>query len=238
MTGTHMLAVGIALGIAMAMAGGAIADDYSCVPLEVAVLDNRAHVRCAEPPPKSRIGYPRDVGYPIMYFAAPLSDPEWANRFIQMANVAMTAGRTIRFSYTSGDYSGEPFGCARIDCRTPWAFALEAVASTPTGSGHCFAELSSALALQVPFVNLNGTYHWANLQYVPGGTTADFALTNYGPVQDKNNFSQCDPSTLSETITLHIPRLAYLGVSYWADLHYELHAGGWVFTLTAWGQNP
>ena len=27
------------------------ATDYNCVPVEVAVFDNRAHVACAEPPP-------------------------------------------------------------------------------------------------------------------------------------------------------------------------------------------
>lgn len=62
------------LGGSVLAAGAGGTEVFSCVPLEVAVLDNRAHVLCAEPIVKYRGGYPRDDGYPVMYFAVPLSD--------------------------------------------------------------------------------------------------------------------------------------------------------------------
>lgn len=126
------LVVGVVLGTSFAMIRPANAVDYNCVPLEVAVLSNRVHVECAAPAPKTRGGYPTDTGDPIKFFAVSLSaNQDWVNRFIQAADIAIASGLTIRFSYTSGDYSGESFGCARRDCRKPGAFALEKVASVP-----------------------------------------------------------------------------------------------------------
>ena len=117
---TTFLATGPVLGIY-----------YSCVVLEVAILQNRAHVLCAEPPVKSRGGYPRDTGHPIMYFALPLSDGDYTNRFVNVSNLALQSGHTMFFSYTSGDYSGEAYDCDRANCRKPWAFGLEKFPSTP-----------------------------------------------------------------------------------------------------------
>ena len=126
-----ILAAVLALGSSVPAAGAALSKDFNCVPIEVAVLDNRAHVLCAEPQPKYRGGYPVDNGDRIAYFAVPLSDANLSSRFIQVGNTAMAAGITIRFSYISGDYSGEAFGCDRANCRVPWAFALEKVAWSP-----------------------------------------------------------------------------------------------------------
>lgn len=103
----------------------------NCVPLEVAVLDNHAHVLCAEPIPTYRGGYPLDNGYAVKYFAVPLSDNNWSGRFIQVADIALASGMPVRFSYTSGDYSGESFGCDRTNCRVPWAFTLVKTSWTP-----------------------------------------------------------------------------------------------------------
>ena len=121
----HMLAVGVALAINITVLSSASAVDYNCVPLEVAVLDKRVHVECAEPAPKTRGSYPTDTGNAIRYFAVSLSNnQEWVNRFLQVADIAITSGHPIRFSFTSGDYSGEAFGCSRTNCRKPWAFSL------------------------------------------------------------------------------------------------------------------
>lgn len=111
-------------------AGADFSRDFNCVPLEVSVLDNRAHVLCAEPS-DHRGGYPVDNEYRITYFAVPLSQEDWSSRFVYVGNIAMAAGMPIRFSYISGDYSGEAFGCLRTDCRVPWAFALVKTAWSP-----------------------------------------------------------------------------------------------------------
>jgi hypothetical protein len=86
----------------------------------------------AAPAPKTRGGYPTDAGNAIRFFAVALAaNPDWSNRFLQLADIAIASGLTLRYSYTSGDYSGETFGCARHDCRTPWGFALVPRASVP-----------------------------------------------------------------------------------------------------------
>ena len=121
----HAFTVGAALVITVAAVSAASAVDYNCVPLEVATLDNRVHVECAEPAPKTRGSYPMDTGHSIRYFAVSLSaNQDWSSRFLQVANIAITSGNPIQFSFTSGDYSGETFGCSRTDCRKPWSFKL------------------------------------------------------------------------------------------------------------------
>lgn len=116
---------------AILAAAPAVAADYVCVPLEVSVLDNRAHVECAAPAGKTRGGYPVDTGHAIVYFAVPLTDTAWAGRFIQVANLSMTSGMPMLIRYASGDYSGEAFGCARGNCRTPEAYSLRRTAHVP-----------------------------------------------------------------------------------------------------------
>ena len=116
----------------LATMGTAHATDYNCVPLEVSVLDNRVHVQCAEPAPKTRGSYPKDTGHSIIYFAVALSsDQAWVDRFIQTANISINTGLPLRFGYTSGDYSGEAYGCVRANCRKPWAISLLKTAVVP-----------------------------------------------------------------------------------------------------------
>ena len=116
---------------AMVAAAPAVAADYICVPLEVSVLDNRAHVECAAPAGKTRGGYPVDTGHAIVYFAVPLTDAAWAGRFIHVATLSMTSGMPMLIRYASGDYSGETFGCARGNCRAPEAYGLQRTAHVP-----------------------------------------------------------------------------------------------------------
>src|ERR1700737_2782951 len=97
-------AIGLAVAFISAFPGPAKATDYNCFPLEVAVLDTRVHVQCAAPAPKFRGSYPTDTGNPVIYFAVSTSDDQdWVNRFIQIADIAITSGMPIRFSFTSGD---------------------------------------------------------------------------------------------------------------------------------------
>jgi hypothetical protein len=126
-----VLVVLLALGTSMPAAGAGSAVTFNCVPLEVTVLDASARVLCAEPMTKYRPGYTVDNGYAVKYFAVPLTDGNWSGRFIQVGDIAMASGMPIRFSYTSGDYSGEAFGCDRTDCRVPWVFTLVKTAWTP-----------------------------------------------------------------------------------------------------------
>lgn len=112
-----------ALGVLSLGAARAHAADYNCVPVELAHLSNRIHVLCAEPR-DIRGGYPKDGTTPIRFFAVPLSDPSWANRFTQLVDVAMTAGHVVQFKYTAGDTSGAAFGCGAQDCRTPFGILL------------------------------------------------------------------------------------------------------------------
>jgi hypothetical protein len=126
-----LLAILLVLSTSMPVAGADTTKTYNCVPLEVAVLDNRAHVLCAEPIQAYRGGYPLDNGYAVKYFAVPISDRNWSGRFIQVADIAMASGMPVRFNYTSGDYRGESFGCARTNCRVPWAFTLVKTSWTP-----------------------------------------------------------------------------------------------------------
>ncbi len=114
--------------LALLAGNRAEAKSFSCVPLEVQENTNLAQVLCAAPS-KFRGGYPIDTHHTITYFAVPMNNPIFAKRFIQLANIAITAGFTLRFSYTSGDYSGESFGCNRGNCRSPWSFGIEKRAS-------------------------------------------------------------------------------------------------------------
>src|ERR1700730_1816385 len=99
-------AIGIAVAVISAFTGPAKATDYNCVPLEVAILDTRVRVQCAAPAPKCRGSYPTDTGNAVIYFAVSTSDDqEWVNRFVQIADIAITSGMPIRFSFTSGDFS-------------------------------------------------------------------------------------------------------------------------------------
>ena len=126
-----VLAVLLALSTSMPAAGAGSTVTFTCVPLEVAVLDASVRVWCAEPIIKYRSGYPLDNGYAVQYFAVPLSDSNWSGRFIQLGDIAVATGMPIRFAYTSGDYRGESFGCNRTDCRVPWALTLVKTGWTP-----------------------------------------------------------------------------------------------------------
>ena len=121
----------LVVGVLGGLSAPAFATDYSCVPLETAVFNDRAHVLCARPAVKTRGDYPEDTGHSIRFFAVPLSDAEFAGRFIRLANIAETAGLILRVRFNSGDYSGESFGCSRQDCRKAIMFGLWKYGTVP-----------------------------------------------------------------------------------------------------------
>ncbi len=122
-TRARLLAAAVVL---LALPAVGAAADYYCVPLETMVRTDFARVLCAEPI-DTRFGYPKDPpasANQVKYFAVPLTDQAWADRFIRVADLAQVSGLTLRLKYTPGDFSGEAFGCLRGNCRTPWEVTL------------------------------------------------------------------------------------------------------------------
>ena len=94
----------------------AVAAEATCTPTEVAVFDNRIHVRCEQAV--------RDGTRTIWFFAVPTSQALRANRFLTTATTALVASRTLRFLYKAGDTSGTDFECLAHNCRVPEATIL------------------------------------------------------------------------------------------------------------------
>lgn len=80
-----------------------------CVPVEVASLERRMHVRCST----GRNG--------IIYFSLGTNrtpgETAFATRALQMANMALVSGRPLAIRYESTDTSGTAIGCLDTDCR-------------------------------------------------------------------------------------------------------------------------
>jgi hypothetical protein len=80
-----------------------------CTPVEVASLERRIHVRCST----GRNG--------IVYFSLgtnrTASETAFANRALQIANMALVSGRPLVIRYESTDTSGTAIGCLDTDCR-------------------------------------------------------------------------------------------------------------------------
>jgi hypothetical protein len=87
--------------------------DFDCVPVEVAVLFNRVHMRCQTP-----------VAFYIYFFALPTSDPQ-ADRLLSLASTAMAIpGAKVSVHFEGTDTSGTSYGCSSSDCRKPMRFFL------------------------------------------------------------------------------------------------------------------
>lgn len=96
---------------------------------------------------------------------------------------------------------------------------------------NCAAVIFGNLVLDVPIINYNSQYYWADFRYSQG---TDFTLTNAGIITDTSSYSNCTPSTLSSDLKLLIPAVMYNGISYWADFQ---HTDGMTFTLSGAGTN-
>jgi hypothetical protein len=76
-----------------------------CVPVSVAVFNNRIHVECLN-------------GAAFRFFAAPVGDPN-ASEFLTALSTAMSSIpiMEVRIGYYDDTTSGPSFGCAVSDCR-------------------------------------------------------------------------------------------------------------------------
>lgn len=80
-----------------------------CTPVEVASLERRIHIRCST----GRNG--------IIYFSLGTNrnanETAFANRAMQIGNMALVSGRPLAIRYESTDTSGTAIGCLDTDCR-------------------------------------------------------------------------------------------------------------------------
>jgi hypothetical protein len=81
-------------------------------------------VLCAQP--KAEEGdYPQDQGSKIKFFAVPkATNVDFAMRFADITQAALVSGLVVQFGFNSGDTSGQTFGCAPENCRTPVSISL------------------------------------------------------------------------------------------------------------------
>ena len=95
----------ILLIIVLSLGSIASAAETTCTPSNLAVFDNRVHVKCAE-----------SVGG-IQYFAISTADSAKAARVLSVINSAIVTGRPLFIYYDPADTSGDSIGCQSNDCR-------------------------------------------------------------------------------------------------------------------------
>ena len=76
-----------------------------CVPIEVAVIKNQVHVRCATPVDG------------ISYFTTATSEAGHAARILSTLTTALLASKQIEIAYDPADLSGTALGCTNDNCR-------------------------------------------------------------------------------------------------------------------------
>jgi hypothetical protein len=86
----------------------------ACKPVQSGVFANRIHMRCE---------YPVDGKF--LYFAAPTSEPRFANRALSVILSAQLSGKVVTVAFNPMDQSGGGFGCLISDCRNFSAILLE-----------------------------------------------------------------------------------------------------------------
>ena len=85
----------------------------TCTPVNVAVFDQRVHVKCLE------------TAGGIRYFAVSTADSQKAGRYLSVFTGAILAGRQLSIRYDPDDStSGPPIGCQASDCRVAVAAAI------------------------------------------------------------------------------------------------------------------
>jgi hypothetical protein len=80
-----------------------------CTVSEVAVFENRIHVRCTNPQ-SGTFG-------PISFFAVSTGNSTNAARFLTIFNSALVENRKLTIQYELFDISGQDFGCMATNCR-------------------------------------------------------------------------------------------------------------------------
>jgi len=103
--------------IAFVVPGIAGAAEFRCTLRDVVVFGNRVHCQCTTTTP--------DGSSNIRYFAVPTTDAKLADRLLTIGTTALVSGRRFIAGYTSGDASGNSFGCNSKDCRKLTYFGME-----------------------------------------------------------------------------------------------------------------
>jgi len=89
----------------------------ACKPVESAAFVDRVHVRCE---------FPVDGKY--AFFAAPTSEPKFANRVLSVILTAQQSGKVLTILFNPSvdpvDAAGQSFGCNPNDCRRISAIVL------------------------------------------------------------------------------------------------------------------
>lgn len=86
---------------------------FGCNPIEVAVFDNRVHVRCS--PTAGTIGF----------FAVSTANADKAARFQDLATSALINNKVLVIFFDSFDLSGGAFGCNTANCRNATGVLLK-----------------------------------------------------------------------------------------------------------------
>ena len=93
------------------------AAEYRCTLRDVMVFSNRVHAQCTTTTLDGKTN--------VRYFAVPTSDAKLADRLLTIGTTTLVSGRRFIAGYTSGDVSGNSFGCLPKDCRTLKYFGIE-----------------------------------------------------------------------------------------------------------------
>jgi hypothetical protein len=86
---------------------------FKCTPANVAVFDERVHVKCTASAPDG-----------IRFFAKATADADAAARVLSLLSIAQVTGRTLDIRYDPADTSGATIGCQPNDCRLILAVGL------------------------------------------------------------------------------------------------------------------
>jgi hypothetical protein len=86
---------------------------FQCTPANVAVFEERVHVKCTASAPGG-----------IRYFAKATADADAAARVLSLLSIAQVTGRTLDIRYDPADTSGATIGCQANDCRLIVAVGL------------------------------------------------------------------------------------------------------------------
>ncbi|MFI5296392.1 MAG: WD40/YVTN/BNR-like repeat-containing protein [Thermodesulfovibrionales bacterium] len=87
-------------------------------------------------------------------------------------------------------------------------------------SGNCTATLSPDLTLHIPILNFNGSYIGGDAACeTAAGSSIICRVTNHGKVNSQD-FADCQPSTLTQDLKLHIPAGIYNNISYEVDFEH------------------
>ena len=92
-------------------------------------------------------------------------------------------------------------------------------------SGACTVTFSSDLVLYVPIINFNGRYLWGDAVCDARADGIMCRVTGYGEA-NPGTFGDCQASTLSSDLALHVPSGIYNNVDYATDFEHVPTADG------------